>query len=205
MILVFIFLTILILASLTMLLLALSNIQIELKQLHISNIKGKLKLKVILNLSILLFNRVKILKISIDNKKIIKILKSGKVNFSNVNISKESKKIIKKFLKSDAVMIETLNINGYFSTFNNVLSGIIFSISNALIPILISKKLEGSRYNNNVYFLNQNQNIINISINCIISIKIVNIINTLYLLKKKGGSDKYGKSSNRRSYAYSNE
>ena len=205
MILVFIFLTILILASLTMLLLALSNIQIELKQLHISNIKGKLKLKVILNLSILLFNRVKILKISIDNKKIIKILKSGKVNFSNVNISKESKKIIKKFLKSDAVMIETLNINGYFSTFNNVLSGIIFSISNALIPILISKKLESSRYNNNVSFLNQNQNIINISINCIISIKIVNIINTLYLLKKKGGSDKYGKSSNRRSYAYSNE
>ena len=154
MILVFIFLTILILASLTMLLLALSNIQIELKQLHISNIKGKLKLKVILNLSILLFNRVKILKITIDNKKIIKILKSGKVNFSNVNISKESKKIIKKFLKSDAVMIETLNINGYFSTFNNVLSGIIFSISNALIPILISKKLESSRYNNNVSFLN---------------------------------------------------
>ena len=205
MILDFIFLTILILASLTMLLLALSNIQIELKQLHISNIKGKLKLKVILNLSILLFNRVKILKITIDNKKIIKILKSGKVNFSNVNISKESKKIIKKFLKSDAVMIETLNINGYFSTFNNVLSGIIFSISNALIPILISKKLESSRYNNNVSFLNQNQNIINISINCIISIKIVNIINTLYLLKKKGGSDKYGKSSNRRSYAYSNE
>lgn len=205
MILVFIFLTILILASLTMLLLALSNIQIELKQLHISNIKGKLKLKVILNLSILLFNRVKILKITIDNKKIIKILKSGKINFSNVNISKESKKIIKKFLKSDAVIIETLKINGYFSTFNNVLSGIIFSISNALIPILISKKLEGSRYNNNVYFLNQNQNIINISINCIISIKIVNIINTLYLLKKKGGSDKYGKSSNRRSYAYSNE
>lgn len=204
MILVFIFLTILILASLTMLLLALSNIQIELKQLHISNIKGKLKLKVILNLSILLFNRVKILKISIDNKKIIKILKSGKVNFSNVNISKESKKIIKKFLKSDAVMLEILNINGYFSTFNNVLSGIIFSISNALIPILISKKLEG-KYNNNVSFLNQNQNIINISINCIISIKIVNIINTLYLLKKKGGSDKYGKSSNRRSYAYSNE
>ena len=102
-------------------------------------------------------------------------------------------------------MIETLNINENFSTFNNVLSGIIFSISNALIPILISKKLESSRYNNNVSFLNQNQNIINISINCIISIKIVNIINTLYLLKKKGGSDKYGKSSNRRSYAYSNE
>lgn len=204
MILVFIFLAILILTSFAMLLLALSNIKIELKQLHISNTKGKLKLKVILNLSILLFNRFKLIKLSIDNKKIIKILKSGKVNFTNVNISKESKKIIKNFLKSDAVIIETLSIDGYFSTFNNVLSGIIFSISSALIPILISKKLEG-RYNNNISFLNQNQNIINISINCIISIKIVNIINTLYLLKKKGGSDKYGKSSNRRSYAYSNE
>ena len=205
MILVFIFLAILILTSFAMLLLALSNIQIELKQLHISNIKGKLKLKVILNLSILLFNRYKLLRISIDNKKIIKILKSGKVNFSNVNISKESKRTIKKFLKSDAVLIEKLGIDGYFSTFNNVLSGIIFSVSNALIPILISKKLEGSNYSNKISFLNQSQNVINISINCIISIKIVNIINTLYLLKKKGGSDKYGKSSNRRSYAYSNE
>lgn len=204
MILVFIFLVMLILISFAMLLLALSNIQIELKQLHISNNKGKLKLKVILNLSILLFNRLKLIKISIDNKKIIKVLKSGKINFTNVNISKESKKIIKNFLKSDAVIIENLNISGYFSTFNNVLSGIIFSISNALIPILISKKING-KYNNDVSFLNQNQNIINISINCIISIKTVNIINTLYLLKKKGGSDKYGKSSDRRSYAYSNE
>ena len=204
MILVFIFLVMLILISFAMLLLALSNIQIELKQLHISNNKGKLKFKVILNLSIILFNRLKIIKLSIDNKKIIKILKSGKINFTNVNISKESKKIIKKFLKSDAVIIGNLNISGYFSTFNNVLSGIIFSISNALIPILISKKING-KYNNDVSFLNQNQNIINISINCIISIKTVNIINTLYLLKKKGGSDKYGKSSNRRSYAYSNE
>ena len=204
MILVFIFLVMLILISFAMLLLALSNIQIELKQLHISNNKGKLKFKVILNLSIILFNRLKIIKLSIDNKKIIKILKSGKINFTNVNISKESKKIIKNFLRSDAVIIENLNITGYFSTFNNVLSGIIFSISNALIPILISKKING-KYNNDVSFLNQNQNIINISINCIISIKTVNIINTLYLLKKKGGSDKYGKSSNRRSYAYSNE
>ena len=204
MILVFIFLVMLILISFAMLLLALSNIQIELKQLHISNNKGKLKFKVILNLSIILFNRLKIIKLSIDNKKIIKILKSGKINFTNVNISKESKKIIKNFLRSDAVIIENLNISGYFSTFNNVLSGIIFSISNALIPILISKKING-KYNNDVSFLNQNQNIINISINCIISIKTVNILNTLYLLKKKGGSDKYGKSSNRRSYAYSNE
>lgn len=204
MILVFIFLVMLILISFAMLLLALSNIQIELKQLHISNNKGKLKFKVILNLSIILFNRLKIIKLSIDNKKIIKILKSGKINFTNVNISKESKKIIKNFLRSDAVIIGNLNISGYFSTFNNVLSGIIFSISNALIPILISKKING-KYNNDVSFLNQNQNIINISINCIISIKTVNIINTLYLLKKKGGSDKYGKSSDRRSYAYSNE
>lgn len=204
MILVFIFLVMLILISFAMLLLALSNIQIELKQLHISNNKGKLKFKVILNLSIILFNRLKIIKLSIDNKKIIKILKSGKINFTNVNISKESKKIIKNFLRSDAVIIGNLNISGYFSTFNNVLSGIIFSISNALIPILISKKING-KYNNDVSFLNQNRNIINISINCIISIKIVNIINTLYLLKKKGGSDKYGKSSDRRSYAYSNE
>ena len=55
-----------------------------------------------------------------------------------------------------------------------------------------------------IEFLNINENKININLNCIISIKMVNIINMLHYLKKKGG--KYnGKSSDRRSYAYSNE
>ena len=55
-----------------------------------------------------------------------------------------------------------------------------------------------------MYSLNINQNKININLNCIISVKMVNIINILHYLKEKGGNNN-GKSSNRRAYAYSNE
>ena len=51
-----------------------------------------------------------------------------------------------------------------------------------------------------------NTNIINLRLNCIINVKMVHIINIIYIfLNKKGRSDKYERTSNRRSYDYSNE
>ena len=112
-------------------------------------------------------------------------------------------KYIIKLLEFRDFTIEYLKLEGYFGTFNSVLSAFIYGIINAIIPILIAKKLEGT-YINNLEFLNINENKININLNCIISIKMVNIINILHYLKKKGGNNN-GKSSYRRSYAYSNE
>ena len=56
----------------------------------------------------------------------------------------------------------------------------------------------------NIEVLNTNENKININLSCIISVKMVNIINILHYLKKKGGTNN-GKSSNRKSYAHCNE
>ena len=51
-----------------------------------------------------------------------------------------------------------------------------------------------------------NENIINLRLNCIINVKIVHIINIIYIfLIKKGRSDKYERTSYRRSYGYGHE
>lgn len=51
-----------------------------------------------------------------------------------------------------------------------------------------------------------NKNIINLRLNCIINVKIVHIINIIYIfLIKKRRSDKYERASYRRSYGYSHE
>ena len=203
MILVFIILGIIIFITLSMLVFALSNAKLEIKKLHILNEQEKLKVDFILNIGIYFLNNVKIVKFTIDNYKASNLLKSRKLDINKFKQNNVINRDIIKGVKRDDFTIEYLKLEGYFSTFNAVLSSWIYVIINAIIPILIARKLEGD-YINSLKFLSTNENKININLNCIISIKMVNIINVLHYLNKKGG--KYnGKSSDRRTYAYSNE
>lgn len=204
MILVFIILGMIVLVCLIVFLLMLSTIKLEVKKLHISNLEKKLEINFILQVAISIFNRFKLIKITIDNDKIKKILQSGKIDVQKLKNNKTFNKDIIRSLKYVRPNIEYLSIEGYFATFDTVLTSSIYAILHAMIPILIASKIKG-RYQNDLKFLNINQNVININLNCIISIKMVNIINIIYDLKKKGGKEKHGKSSDRRSYAYSNE
>ena len=204
MILVFIILGIIIFITLTILIFTLSNAKLEIKKLHISNEQEKLKVDFILNIGIYFLNKVKIIKFTIDNYKASNLLKSGKLDINKLKQNNAINKDVIGSIKRDDFIIEYLKIEGYFGTFNSVLSSWIYVIINAIIPILIGRKLEGC-YINNIEFLNVNENKININLNCIISIKMVNIINILHYLKKKGGKENNGKSSDRRPYAYSNE
>ena len=203
MILVFIILGIIIFITLTMFVFVLSNTKLEIKKLHISNTEEKLKVDFILNIGIYFLNKVKIVKFTIDNYKISNLLKSGKLDINKFKKNNSINKDIIRSIKRDDFIIEYLKLEGDFGTFDEVLSSWIYGIINAIIPILIARKLKGN-YINNLKFLNTTENKININLNCIISIKMVNIINILHYLKKKGGKDN-GESSDRRSYAYSNE
>ena len=203
MILVFIILGIIIAITLSMFIFTLSNAKLEIKKLHISNIESKLKVDFVLNIGIYFLDNVQIIKFTIDNYKISNLLQSGKLDLSKYKKNNAINKDIIKSLKKDEFKIEYFKLEGYFSTFDNVLSSMLYGIVNAIIPILIARKLEGD-YINSIEFLNTTENKININLNCIISIKMVNIINILHYLKKKG-RDNNGKSSNRRTYAYSNE
>ena len=206
MILVFIILGIIIFIHLTMFILILSNIKLEVKKLHISNVneKRKIEVKFVLNISISFLNKINFNKFTIDNVKINNLLSSGKLNMQKIKVGKELNKDILNQFKNSNFKIEYLKFEGYFATFDTVLTSSIFGILQAIIPILIARKIKG-KYINNIEFLNINENVINLGLNCIISIKMVNIINILRYLTKKGGKKNNGKSSYRRSYAYSNE
>lgn len=204
MILVFIILGIIIFINLIILVLILSNIKLEVKKLHISNEQKELNIDFVLNIALYFLNKLKFINITIDDEKIRDWLKNGKIDIQKLKDNKDMNKETMKTLKYVDFNVEYFKIEGYFATFDAVLSSSIYSILNAIIPIIIAPKVSG-KYINTVQFLNINQNIININFNCIISTKMVNIINTLHYLKKKGGKDNNGKSSHRRSYAYCNE
>jgi hypothetical protein len=163
-----------------------------------------LNLDFVLNIGIYLFDKFKLFNITIDNYKISNLIRKGKIDINKIKQSKPINKDILKSIKDNEYKIEYFKLEGYFSTFNTVLSSWIYATINSVIPILIASKIDG-QYINDIKFLNTNENKINIKLNCIISIKMVNIINILHYMKKKGGKQNYGKSSDRRSYAYSNE
>ena len=203
MILVFVILALVILITLSMLIFKLSNAKLEIKKLHISNIEGKLKAEFVLNIGIYFLNKIQIIKFTIDNYKIQNLLQSEKIDINKFKQNKAINVDVVKTLKYHDFTIEYFKIEGYFSTFDTVLSVWLLTFLNSIIPILIAKRI-GGRYINKLEFLNITQNKININLNCIISVKMVNIINILHYLKKKGGNNN-GKSSDRRAYAYSNE
>lgn len=204
MILVFVFLGIVILVLLTMLILMLSTLKIEVNKLHITNINTNFEIEFVASIAIYFLNKFKFLKLTIDDDKIKDRVKKGKIDVNKIKNNSQFNKDSLKILKRLKVNIEYFKLEGEFSTFNTVLSAWIYGIINAIIPIIIASKING-KYINNIRFLNINENKININFNCIISVKIVNIINILHYLKKKGGVENNGKSSNRRAYAYSNE
>lgn len=213
MILVFCILGMIIFICFINLILILSNVKLKIENLHIFNTDGKVKIEVLIIISIYLLNRVKILNIKIDKDKLINKLKLKDLNLQKIREdSRKNKQVFKNIAKLD-YKIEYLRIEGYFGTFNAVLSSNIFLFIHSVLPILIAKKING-KYINNLKFLELNQNAINVNLNCIISTKIVNIINILHLnnkylksivTQKKGGIDKHGRTSYRRVNAYSNE
>lgn len=206
MILVFLFLIILIVICILCLIIILSTVKLNIKKLHIYNLNNKFKIDFILQLSIFLFNKIKIFKFTIDKDKVNGLIKSGKINIKKIKDSKQLNIDTIKLLKNSEFKLEKFNFNGCIGTQNAAFTAMIVSFINIITSILVSNN-KNKKIN---YFLKidpiyQNQNIVNLQFNCIISLKIVNIINIIYILKKKGRVDKNERTSNRRSYAYSYE
>ena len=75
-----------------------------------------------------------------------------------------------------------------------------------MISDLLKNKIKSyktQKFNVKPVFINKN--LLNIDFSGIFEIKMIHIINIIYILNKKEGVKKYERTSNRRSYAYSYE
>ena len=209
MILVFLFLGLLILSSLITLLVLLSNIKIDINRVHIeANKNHKLKISFIVKFSLCLFNKLRYFTTTIDNQKINLLYKSGKIDINKFKEDKNINKELFKALRTTEYTIEKFKIDGELGTENAAFTALTTGLLNSIIPILILRKIKSKNIDN--YYLNINpifinQNLLNLDFDCIISIKLVHIIDIIYFLIKKGRVNKNERTSNRRSYAYSYE
>ena len=188
MILVFIILSVLTISAGISFLILTSTLKIDIEKF---NYKSRKK-NFIIYFEIYLFNIIKVFSYKIDDFNIEKIKQNGK----NKKIKRKVKgkknieikiKDIPTILKLNP-RISKLSMHIDLGTENVILTSYMVAIIGSVISIILPyfyKKYEKEKYIYNIYPNYKEGNNLKISINCIIEIKMVHIINVIYLLMKK--------------------
>ena len=209
MVLVLFLLGLLIFLILISLLIIASTLKIQIKNLEASNITQISNKNEEVIISLWAFDRIKWISIHLDKKRLKKI--NQKMDFKKIDI----KKLENNFKWSDLkqipklqIKISKLNLSLKLGIGDAVLTAYCISIIASLISIFlphVAKKIERKNYQYDIEPLYFNKYSYEIKFNCIIEVKMVHIINTIYSLRKKGKRDLYERTSNRRTYGYGHE
>lgn len=184
-------------------------------------------------IGIYFFNKIRIIKLTVNEKKIKKLQDSKFIKtMCSVDFGKVTKKIEKKIqdrvikdyksfnilnfikvlLKELKLEILKFNLSFKFGASDIMVTTYTVPIISTLISFILKLTVKDINLKNkrkDYYYKIEpvyNKNIINLRLNCIINVKIVHIINIIYIfLIKKRRSDKYERTSYRRSYGYSHE
>lgn len=212
MVLVFILLSIIILLWMLFTIFLFSTFQIEIKNLKIGNKENNSRIKDNYEIKITLYflQKVPFFWFRLNNKKIRKISNSKQLKKIDIKALERKVKFNKEIveaIKNIKIKISKLNLKVDIGTEDALLTSYLIAFIASIIGIILPHIVEKNKMKNCNYIVNpiyQNKNEYHISLNSIISIKIVHIIYSMLIFVKKG-RDKNERSSNRRSYAYSNE
>lgn len=214
MVIFFIFIGITFIISLTSFLLCISTLNVEIKDLLIdsTNKKGSKVENYIIFIRLKIINKLTIFKTRIDKEKI------QKYKILNKKIFLKIKEIEKKFLEDETKNLdkESIRIVKYFKfnvdefdlylkigLMNTLFTTISVVLTSTLLSILLAKT--SNTFNSNKYLIMpeySGRSSIKLKLNCIIQIKIIHIINIIYMfIKKKRSVDYNERTSNRRTYA----
>ncbi len=179
------------------------RIEIDIQKLSLSNIKKIDKDKFTLKIRFYIFNYLKIVQIKLNNKKIKKILNNKKIDIKKIaNKLPKNKKQDLKLLQ--ALRVKKLYLKLEIGTIDIMITTFLIPIISTILSVLLIKSANRKNCYYKITPLYTDENIYNIDLNCIISIKIIHII-SIMLKNINKGADKHERTSNRRSYAYSNE
>ncbi len=189
------------------LLITFSTIRIQVENFEASNMENMKKPKDYkIKIALYLFNKIKWIWISLDDKKIQKI--SQKSKWSEVDIKKYVDVKDIKLVKKLSPKISFLNLKVKLGTFDILATTYFVAILSTFVAVLLPytiKKYKKENYYYEILPVYFDKNLYEIKLNCIIEEKMVHIISIVYALLKKRRVDKNERTSNRRSYAYGHE
>ena len=151
-----------------------------------------------------ILSKIPILKISITKKFLEKLKLKEKMKTFEMDLIENKLKVDKNFFKAMKkldVNIKHLNLRIDLGTENASFTSLLIPILSTIISMLLRNRIKD--YKNQHYIVNPiftNQNLINIELSSIFEIKMIHIIDSIYVLNKKEGVEKYERTSNRRAY-----
>ena len=186
-----------------------SKIRIEIVNFRfLSNAPKHLNKDYSMIFKICILKHIPLIKFKITEKQVKKLKIKQKIE--NINIQKLEKDIsikkIKEILKKNKFTIKKLRLKIEIGTENSAFTAIAVPVISTIITFFIKNKIKDykkQKFNINPVFINKN--LINIDFSGIFEIKMIHIINIIYILNRKEGVKDYERTSNRRSYAYSYE
>ena len=163
--------------------------------------------KIIIKLRI--FSKFTIIKIILTEKKLkrLNLQQEAKIIKTRIieNKSKIDKKIF-KVMKKIKINIKKINLSINIGTENASLTALLVAIISSITGIVFRKSIIDSKKQLfRIVPVYINKNLINIAVSGIFEIKMIHIINIIYVLNKKEGVKKNERTSNRRTYDYSYE
>lgn len=175
---------------LTLLLLIFSEIKIIISNFEFTNISNNLKPVIEMKVGLYFLGKIKLFTKKIKNtiiedKSKKKLIKKEIAKIKNKKIFQNIKYIITEILKK--TNIENTNLIIYLDTKDAVVTSYIVAIISTIISNILSrkaKKLDYKKHRFKIIPMYKNQNLIFIKLNCIISIKVVHIIN-MYMIYNK--------------------
>lgn len=175
----------------------LSTIKINIKYIN-KNYKVIIKLY--------LLNKIRYLKLELDKNKLKEIFIRAKNKIKKVNYKKiekeiyQDRKVIKNVVKKLKIDLEYLDLDLRIGTEFILLTSVIIVTISTIFPIIANKfirKYEKRKYNYKFTPI-YNKNDINLQLDCIISTKMVHIINVIISIIFKKGVFKNVRTSNTR-------
>lgn len=213
MILVFILLGIIIFILSITIILLLSIVQIEIKNLKIGNKEhfnnSRIKDEYEIKITLYFLEKIPIIWSKLNNRKLRKIYTNSnlqKVDFSKLKGKAKFDKDAVEMIKNIKIKVSKLKLRIDLGLEDAIITSYLIAIISSIIGIILPHIVEKNKLDNISYNINpiyKNKNEYQISLNCIIRIKIVHIIyNIVCFIEKKGRDVKNERPSNRRTYAY---
>ena len=201
---------------LLILLILLSTIRINVNNFQFNNKNVSNKCDYCFLIQLYFLDKIKIFSLMIDKEKIKKLNKKMDIetkiketDFKKVKRDLPSIKELKKATSKMHIKLEEFHLKLGIGTEDVIItSALVAGIASVLGVVLakLIKNYNDEKYRYEIVPVYKNKNMVNLSFDCIIKVKMIHIINIIYrLLSKRREKIKYERTSNRRSYDYSYE
>ncbi|MCI9287538.1 MAG: DUF2953 domain-containing protein [Clostridia bacterium] len=201
---------------LCILLITFSTIKINIQKLNFNNEEVNSALDYSFFIELYFLDKIKIFSLMINPEKLEKLNKKmnletkiKQVNFSKIKNELPNKNEIKELVKKLKIKLDEFHLILQIGTEDVIITSAIVTGIASILGIILAKLIKNyndEKYRYEIMPVYKNKNMVKLSFDCIIKVKMIHIINIIYtLVSKRKEKIKYERTSNRRSYDYSYE